>query len=335
MSIALPRGTSTAERTGSPSWSLTSAKPRPRTARYDTASSSLSCRSRRARDRSRRRPSAWVTRSAAARRRSAPRSTARARPANEPAPRRVRKPYGGARVGEQRGADAAGEVVEPPPGQPEQVLGARQVTRRGTEVAAGRLLAPRHRGGEPAAALVDAAEEIGAHRDGDLRGRGRRGRAAVGGEIDQRRVGLVPDAGDQRDRRCRRRADHDLLVEGPEVLEGAAAAGDDDHVRPRHRPAARQRVEAGDRSRDFGGRGLALHPHRPDDDAAGEAVGEAVEDVADHGAGRRGDDADDARQEGQRLLALRRRTGPRRRAACCALRAAPSARRRQPARSGR
>ncbi len=36
---------------------------------------------------------------------------------------------------------------------------------------------------------------------------------------------------------------------------------------------------------------------------AGEAVGEAVENVADHCAGRRGDHADDARQVGQLLLA--------------------------------
>ncbi len=35
----------------------------------------------------------------------------------------------------------------------------------------------------------------------------------------------------------------------------------------------------------------------------GEAVGEPVQDVADDGAGRRGDDADDARQIGQRALA--------------------------------
>src|SRR3546814_5361091 len=34
------------------------------------------------------------------------------------------------------------------------------------------------------------------------------------------------------------------------------------------------------------------------------SIGEAVEDVADHRAGRRGDDADRARQIGQRLFAL-------------------------------
>src|SRR3546814_4372285 len=44
--------------------------------------------------------------------------------------------------------------------------------------------------------------------------------------------------------------------------------------------------------------------HRPDDHMRRAAIGEAVEDVADHRAGRRGDDADRARQIGQRLFAL-------------------------------
>ena len=49
--------------------------------------------------------------------------------------------------------------------------------------------------------------------------------------------------------------------------------------------------------------GLALHPHRPHQHVAGKAVAEAMQDVADHRAGRRGDHADDARQIGQRPLA--------------------------------
>ena len=53
----------------------------------------------------------------------------------------------------------------------------------------------------------------------------------------------------------------------------------------------------------FGGRALALDRHRPDQDMGREAVLEPVEDVADHRAGRRGDDADHARREGQRPLA--------------------------------
>ena len=61
----------------------------------------------------------------------------------------------------------------------------------------------------------------------------------------------------------RRRAHDDLLVEAPEVLERAAAARDDQHVRPRDRPARRQRVEAVDGRRDLRRAALALHAHRP------------------------------------------------------------------------
>ena len=84
-----------------------------------------------------------------------------------------------------------------------------------------------------------------------------------------------------------------------------------------------QPVEAVDGGGDLDGAGLALHPHRPDQHMAGEAVGEPMQNVADHRAGRRGDHADDARQIGQRQLALRveQAFGGERRA--CAARAAP------------
>ena len=96
-----------------------------------------------------------------------------------------------------------------------------------------------------------------------------------------------------------RRAHHDLLVERPQIFERAAAARDDDQIGPRQRAASRQRVEAADGVGDFGGGRLALHPHRPHQDAARKAVGEAMQDVADDGAGRRRDDADHLRQKRQ------------------------------------
>ena len=95
-----------------------------------------------------------------------------------------------------------------------------------------------------------------------------------------------------------------LVVEAHEILERAAAARDDQHVRPRRRPVRRQRIEAVDRRRDLGRGGLSLHAHRPDDDPNREAVGETVQNVANDGAGRRRHDADDFRQE--RNLALAR-----------------------------
>ena len=77
--------------------------------------------------------------------------------------------------------------------------------------------------------------KLGAHRHRHLGGAGRRRRAHVGGEVDQRPVGLVADRRDERDRARRRGAHDDLLVEAPEILDRAAAARDDQHVRPRDR----------------------------------------------------------------------------------------------------
>ena len=149
---------------------------------------------------------------------------------------------------------------------------------------------------------VRTLQKVGAHRHGDLGGRGRRRRPEVGGKVDQRHVGLVPHGGDQRDvARCRG-AHHDFLVEGPEVFQAAAAAGDDQHVGPRHRRGCIEAVEARDRGSDLLRRARALDRDRPDQHAAGEAVFDAMQDVADHGARGRCHDADGLRQVGQLAL---------------------------------
>ena len=69
------------------------------------------------------------------------------------------------------------------------------------------------------------------------------------------------------------------------------------------RPPLGQPVEAGDGRHDLGRRVVALDRHRPEQHVAREAVGQAVQDVADDGAGGRGDDADHLGQVGQRPLA--------------------------------
>ena len=142
-------------------------------------------------------------------------------------------------------------------------------------------------------------QQIGPHRHG-LFGcsRGRR-RAEVGNEIDERRVGLVSHGRNQRNRAGGHGADHDFLVEAPEVFERAAAPRHDDDI-----GLSRHVVEALDCRCDLGGRSLALHPHRPDDDMAGKALVEAMENVADHRTCGRGDDPDDPGQVGNGLLAL-------------------------------
>ena len=150
---------------------------------------------------------------------------------------------------------------------------------------------------------ADFDEQLAAHRHRHFGSRRRRRRALVGGEIDQRDVGLVADRRDQRDHAFGGGANHDLLVERPEVLQRAAAARHDQHVGPRNPAALGQRVEAADRGGDLFGRAFALHPHRPHQHVARKAVFQPMQDVADHGAGRRSDDADHLRQPGQELLA--------------------------------
>ena len=81
---------------------------------------------------------------------------------------------------------------------------------------------------------LDTDMQIGAHRHGALGGGGRRRRAAIGDEIDEGPIGLVTDGRDQRDGARGDGADDDLLVEAPEILEGAAATGDDEQIGPRH-----------------------------------------------------------------------------------------------------
>ena len=78
--------------------------------------------------------------------------------------------------------------------------------------------------------LRQLIQKLRPDRHGDLRSRGRSWRATVCRKVDQRRVGLMPDGGDQRDRRIGGGADHFFLVERPQILDRAAAARDDQQV---------------------------------------------------------------------------------------------------------
>lgn len=151
--------------------------------------------------------------------------------------------------------------------------------------------------------VVDRGHQFRTHRHGTLGGGGGRRRAFVGGVVDQGPVGLVADGGNERDVAGGGRAHHVLVVEAPQVLEAAAAPGDDDQVRPRDRSTRFERIEAADGGGHFRAGALPLDPDRPDQDMGREAVGEAVQDVADDRAGGRGDNADDPGQERQELLA--------------------------------
>ena len=196
-----------------------------------------------------------------------------------------------------------GEIVEALRGTSQQIGRIRQTAAQADQplrqLAELALRAMEH----PVIQLGEAMGELGAHRHGKLGGRGRGRRPAIGGVVDQGGVGLMPDRRDQRDHARRRGAHHDLLVERPEILERAAAARDDQQVRARHRARLRQGIEPRDRGGDLLGRELALHHHRPQQHPAREALGQAMQDVPDHGAGRRGDDADHLGQERQGPLA--------------------------------
>ena len=129
---------------------------------------------------------------------------------------------------------------------------------------------------------------------------GRRSRGAdVRCEIAERRVLLVPDGRDDGDRAVGDGSDDALVAEGEEVLEAAAAAGEDDHV------DVRVLAERADRGHDLGRRARALHVGLRDEDRCRrEARPDRRDDVALRRRVVPGHDADPARQERQRALAL-------------------------------
>ena len=182
----------------------------------------------------------------------------------------------------------------------------------------------------------DPLDQFGADRHRQFGGGGRGRRAQVGGIVAQRRVGLVPDRGDQRDRAARDRAHDRFLVERPQILDRAAAARDDDRSGRGIGPPGASRIEAADRGGNLGRGAVALHLDRPDQHPGRAAILQPVDDVADHRPGRRGHHPDHRRHERQRARgASTWRTAPRRRAAPSAARTAPSARLRPPARGSR
>ncbi len=113
----------------------------------------------------------------------------------------------------------------------------------------------------------------------DLRGRGRRRRAHVGDEIGDGEIDLVADAADDGDGRGGDGARHRLVVEGPQILERAAAAGQNEHV-ALGPPAGQAYCR-----HDLRGGRCALHGHGIDQHRnRGEAPRQHVQDVADRGA---------------------------------------------------
>ena len=115
----------------------------------------------------------------------------------------------------------------------------------------------------------------------------------------------MADSGNKRNFRIIDGSDDNFFVKRPEVFKTAAAAGDNQDVRPGNGAAARQGIEASDGCGDFFGGSFALYGGWPDNNAAGKAVANAVNNVTNDGAAGRGDDADDVRQKGNGFFVRR------------------------------
>ena len=134
-----------------------------------------------------------------------------------------------------------------------------------------------------------------------LGGGGGRGRALVGGEIHQREVDLVPDAGHDRDVRRDHGAHNGLVIEAPQVFQAAAAARQQDHV------DLSEGVQPLDGLDDLGRGVFALDGRRAEHDLDHrEAPPQHVLNVLKGRGGRRRHDSDPAREGRDRALQLRR-----------------------------
>ena len=143
-------------------------------------------------------------------------------------------------------------------------------------------------------------DELASVRRGAL-GRGGRGRRPlVRHEVCDRHVRLVPDAGDDRNGAGVHGPGHPLLVERPEVLEGAAAPHHEEDV------ALRATYRDADGARDLLSRAFPLHPGRVDHHRQRrEPAPQHLEHVVHRRAARRGDHPELARKGGKGPLVPR------------------------------
>ena len=142
-------------------------------------------------------------------------------------------------------AETAGEDVQAPAGaldeqggragEPHVVPG--EVLPGSLDPAAGVALEASRELGEPSRQLRPVGD------DEPRRGRRRRG-PRVGDEVAERRVLLVPDGRDDRSGALGDRAHEPLVAERQEIVEAAAAAGEDDDVAPRPSRGAGERPQS-------------------------------------------------------------------------------------------
>src|SRR5207344_836417 len=102
---------------------------------------------------------------------------------------------------------------------------AAQVVPREVEASALAFERAASAGGEGRPGALEAGGELCEVGDDETRGRRRRRGAGVGDEVGERRVLLVADRGDDRDRTGCDRPEEPLVAEREQVLEASAAAG--------------------------------------------------------------------------------------------------------------
>ena len=184
-----------------------------------------------------------------------------------------------------------------------QILTGGHGTGEAAQVRPAPLQKTNHGTSMAAAEIGHGGHQLAAHRHAHFGSPGGGGRAQVGGVVDEGPVGLVAHGRHQRDHALGGGSHDPFVVEAPEVFQRPTAARHDDDRGARDRPGLGQGIEATDRSGNLRRARLALHAHRPDQNATGKAVRDAVEDIADDGAGGRGHHADHVRQIGDELLA--------------------------------
>ena len=151
---------------------------------------------------------------------------------------------------------------------------------------------------QPSMQAFDPAHQIAGVRRQQFGGGGWGGRANVGDEVTDRHVGFMADGADDRRHAGIHGAGHGFFVEAPEVFQRTAASGQDQCVEA----AGIGQFQRADNLR---GGFAALH-------GGGDqrqlhlrcTTAEHADDVADHRAGGRTDDADALRMRRQRYLAL-------------------------------
>ena len=133
--------------------------------------------------------------------------------------------------------------------------------------------------------------------------RGLRGRRSshVSNKLDDRRVRLVPDRGNERDRTGKRSVGDEALVEGPEILDRSSASGDKDGIDAETLVVG---IDQADRAGDLLRGAFTLHANIDDHEAdGGAATPRRVEHIVNRRAASGRDHRDSPRQQRQRALA--------------------------------